>query len=162
MLTKKLIILLLLLPLLVIITWLEPGIEKPENSPLTQLQPHEINSIQISSEGRLIKLLRQNNHWVIQQPIQSKANSHRINELLGISQTKSYVSFPAEDNRLPEFGLKPAKVVLHLNKLEIQLGDIDPLQQRRYVKVGNRIHLIGDGFQHHLLAAPSAFTAPGE
>lgn len=163
MLTKRSLILLLLLPVLVAITWFKPGLEQPQTAALTPLLPDEINTIQISNHrGESIKLQRENGHWVMQQPISNKANSHRINELLGISQTPSHTSFNSKDRSLADYGLNPPHFVLQLNELKLQFGNIEPLYQRRYVKIGDQIHLIDDGFQHHLLAPASAFTATGE
>ncbi len=130
---------------------------------MTQLQPDKINTIQISnSRGKLIQLQRKEGHWVVLQPILGEANNHRVAELLGISQTPSHFSFAADDEKLAEYGLKPAPITLKLNELQLLFGDIDPVYQRRYVQIGRRIHLIDDGFQHHLLAPPSAFSRTGE
>jgi len=162
-LTKKPLILLLLLPLLIAITWFEPGLEQPKVVPLTQLQPAEITTIQISnSKGKLIRLQRENGGWVMQLPTPNRANQSRIDELLGISQTPSHTSFSSQNKKLSDYGLNPAHIVLQLNELKLQFGNIDPVYQRRYVKVGDTIHLIDDGFQHHLLAPTSAFSATGE
>ena len=163
MLTNKQRLLLLLLPLLIAITWFQPGLDRPQIHPLTQLQADRIDTIQISNNsGTLIKLQREHGGWMMQSPIAGEANNQRVNELLGISQTKSHLSFPAEDEKLAEYGLKPPHIVLQLNELQLLFGDNDPVYQRRYVKVAGQIHLIDDGFQHHLLAQPSAFSATGE
>ncbi|MCF6283348.1 MAG: DUF4340 domain-containing protein [Candidatus Polarisedimenticolaceae bacterium] len=163
MLINKQRLLLLLLPLLVAITWFQPGLDKPQIHPLTQLPADRINTIQIRKKsGTLIKLQRESGGWMMQSPTPGAANSQRINELLGISQTESHLSFPAEDEKLAEYGLSPPRIVLQLNELQLLFGDNDPVYQRRYVKVAGQIHLIDDGFQHHLLAKPSAFSATGE
>ncbi len=163
MLTRRYQFLLLLLPLLGLIVWLEPGLDKPKINALTPLQPNQIHTIQISNKrGKLIQLQRENSHWMMLQPTQGEANNHRVEELLGISQTPSHFSFAAEDDKLAEYGLKPAPITLKINELQLLFGDIDPVYQRRYVQIGNRIHLIDDGFQHHLLAPPAAFSGTGE
>lgn len=155
---RNLLLLLLLLPLLLLITWLEPGIERPVVQPLTSLQPNLVDRIIISdSSGRRIELKRRSDHWSMLQPTPGSANGERIKQLLGITRTRSHTSFRVDDEKLAEYGLKPAHLMLQLNELQLLFGDNDPVHQRRYVKIGDQVHLIDDGFQHHLLALPAAF-----
>ena len=41
----------------------------------------------------------------------------------------------------------------------LSFGDLDPIGQHRYVAIGEQVHLIGDGFQHHLIAGAENYVA---
>jgi hypothetical protein len=141
----------LILILLFCIWWLQPA----PLPPLTPLLPEQIERIQISDPaGRDIRLVKQANRWWLEQ---SPADNQRIEQLLGICTTPSLRRFPLPLERLPAFGLAPARIRLRLNELELAFGDTDPLHGWRYVRQGEQIHLIGDGFHHHLSAPAEAF-----
>lgn len=160
---KRNILLLLLVPLLLLILWLEPGIKPPVPQPLTSLHSNQVNLIAISDlSGRSMELERNKDRWVMRQPKQGAANSGRIEQLLGITQTFSHSHFPARNAKLSEFGLQPAQITLQLNGVRLLFGNNDPVYQRRYVKIGDMVHLIDDGFQHHLLAEADQFLVSEE
>ena len=158
---KHNLLLLLVVIALALLSWLRPGIEPPEPlKPLTSLQPTAVDSIQISDvSGRSIRLQKQAGEWQMIAPRLAPANNDRIQQLLGITITPVYSHFTAPLD-LTQYGLAPANIQLQLNQLTLTFGDIDPIYQRRYVLIDNRIHLIGDGFQHHLLADAEAFIQP--
>ena len=143
---------LLVLGLILWVWWLQP-LALP---PLTPLQPQQIERIRISdSAGRDIRLEKRAGHWWLEQ---APANAGRIEQLLGISTTPSLRRFPIPQRRLAEFGLAPPTLRLWLNDLELDFGTTDPINGWRYVLTGGQIHLIGDGFQHHLIAPASSFA----
>lgn len=158
---KRNLLLLLIVITLALLVWLRPGIAPPEPAiPLTTLQPSSVNHIQISdASGRSIQLQKQAERWRMIAPQPAPANHDRVRQLLGITTTPVHSHFPAPQD-LTQFGLAPAGIQLKLNQLTLTFGDIDPVYQRRYVLVDRRIHLIDDGFQHHLLAAAEAFIQP--
>ena len=145
-------ILLLLTALLALLFWWLQPVALPT---LTRLQPDQIQEIRISDlKGRDIQLHKTAEGWRLGQ---APANTARIRQLLGICATPSLQSFPAPRERLQEFGLNPPPIHLRLNRLELAFGGNDPINGWRYVRIGDVIHLIGDGFQHHLTAPESAF-----
>ncbi len=123
--------------------------------PLTSLQPDQIHSIRITDPaGRDIQLNKTAGQWRLNQ---SAANTQRIEQLLGISTTLSLQRFPVPMERLGEFGLQPPGIRLWLNEIELDFGTTDPIRGWRYVQQGDQLHLIGDGFYHHLSAAKEAY-----
>jgi len=139
---------LLLLGLL--IWWLQPT----PLPPLTPLQAGQIERIRLLGKGREIDLRRHDGHWWLGD---RPANEGRIQQLLGIARTPSLRRIPVAQGRLAEFGLASPSIRLWLDGLELQFGDSDPINGWRYVRIGDQIHLIGDGFRHHLLAPPTAY-----
>ncbi|MEN8179061.1 MAG: hypothetical protein ABFS39_10620 [Pseudomonadota bacterium] len=129
---------------------------QPEAPPgLTDLRPEQVYRIQITDRsGGEILLTRQNGAWMLGE---TSADAERIEQLLGICSTPSLKHFPAPQGDLQQFGLAPPAILLRLNDLELAFGSNDPLNGWRYVQITDRIHLIGDGFHHHLSAASSEF-----
>ncbi|MDJ0806617.1 MAG: hypothetical protein QNJ78_07250 [Gammaproteobacteria bacterium] len=124
---------------------------------LTELHPEQIKQIVIKDRaGREIRLTRQSGGWLVNG---SPADTERIDQLLGLCHTPSLKRFPAPADNLQQFGLAPPMILLQLNDLILAFGSTDPVQGWRYVRIDNQIHLIGDGFHHHLTAAPSEYRA---
>ena len=142
----------LVLGLILWVWWLQPqGLP-----PLTLLQPQQVEHIRISDDtGRDIRLEKHAGHWWLEQ---APANEGRIEQLLGICSTPSLRRLQVPEQRLAEFGLAPPSLHLWLNDLELAFGTTDPINGWRYVLTGGQIHLIGDGFQHHLSASAAAFA----
>ena len=136
--------------LALLVWWLQPA----PWPPLTPLQAEQIHSIRLLGDGRDIHLQRHHGAWRLGQ---TPANAARVRQLLGIAQTPSLQRFPAPPEGLQAFGLQPPQCRLWLNDLELAFGGNDPVNGWRYVMLGAQRHLIGDGFQHHLSAPPSAF-----
>jgi hypothetical protein len=146
----NLVLLGLITALALLFWWLQPT----PLPALTNLQPEQIEEIRISdNKGRDLRLRKTASGWRLGQ---APANARRIHQLLGICTTPSLQRFPAPQ-RLEEFGLQPAAIRLQLNRLELAFGGNDPLNGWRYVLIEDQIHLIGDGFQHHLTAPEPAF-----
>jgi hypothetical protein len=101
------------------------------------------------------------------RPYEVAANEFLVARLLQIVDADSLESFPAPTEGLAEYGLDAPQATLELNTTSIQMGSTNPINHHRYLRIGDRIHLIQDRFPHHLLAAASAFVdlrlvPPGE
>jgi hypothetical protein len=155
--------LLVLVALLGAVAFYEPGLEKQDKAlpPLTRLHPSEIHSIRLSRAGKPeIVLEKQDGAWQMIEPRRGKANEEKIGQLLGIAMTKSHSHFPLPKERLSEFGLDSPSIQLQLNELKMGFGDSEPLQFRRYVRIGDQLHLISNGFHHHLTASANDYLKP--
>lgn len=126
---------------------------------LTGLLPERIIEISIERPGEpRIHLAQGADGWRIESPYQVPAQTERIGELVGIATTPVHRSMPknAGSERL---GLNAESLRLTLNGLVLKFGDVDPIGHHRYVAIGDQIHLIGDGFQHHLVAGAEEYVA---
>ena len=120
---------------------------------LSKLAAAEISHITISHGRDNLSMRLEQGQWLIDgQP----GLTSRIEQLLTISQTPSLNRFPAPSDLSP-FGLKNPAVVLQLNQERFSFGDIDPLNGWRYVLYNGMIHLIGNGYHHHLTAPLDAW-----
>ncbi len=132
---------------------------KDQNTTITSLLPDQITQIVIeNSKDPSIRLERKANGWMMTSPSMAKADDVMVSNLLEITRTKSIRRFSAPDN-LEEFGLDPPMAVLTLDQTRIEMGAIHPMNQRRYLRVGNMIHMINDRFPHLLQAGPEGYMA---
>ncbi len=148
--------------LLALAAWLLPERSPPrETVPLTTLKPGMIDSIRISNHRGEFLLERRATGWVMSQPYNVAANEFLIHKLLQITQADSLERFPVPTGRLVEFGLEPPQAVLDLGPVHMEMGGTDPINHRRYLRIGDTLHLIQDRFPHHLLAGAEAFVNLG-
>ncbi len=128
-------------------------------STLTGLDPDQIAEIVLDRPGEPeMRLARTPQGWRMQAPYEVTADARRVDQLVRIAATMVHRTLPnaPETGRL---GTDPGQVRLTLDGLELRVGDTDPVGERRYVAIGDRVHLIDDGFQHHLLAAAEDYVA---
>lgn len=128
--------------------------------PLTGLDPAQINRIRISNNnGPAFTLARQGKGWQMLSPYKVAANVPRINILLDIVSTPSFERFPLPRDRLAEFGLDKPRAELQLNDTTLIFGATHPYNYRRYVRIGDTLHLTNDLFPHHVQARAEAFIS---
>ncbi len=121
---------------------------------LTRLDPQRIGRITINDlQGREIELTRQQDRWMSGAQL---ADQQRVGQLLRICETPSLDRFEAPDDLSP-YGLDPAPLVMRLDDATLRFGNNDPLNGWRYVLYRGEVHLIADGFYHHLNAPPEAW-----
>jgi hypothetical protein len=141
----------LIIALLAAVIWWSQPSPLP---PLSQLTPQKITKVHIDGQARApVTLSFTGNQWLVgSQP----GRQSRIKQLLQICQTPSLSRFSAPESLAP-FGLEPPELVLQLNHERFIFGDLDPVNGWRYVLHNNVIHLIGNGFHHHLTAPLEAW-----
>jgi hypothetical protein len=145
---------------LVWVVWKEPGHEpKPPTVKLTALSPAAISKIVVTNHNGTITLTKQGETWRLSQPVEVAANGVRVDDVLGLLQTKSLSRFPAAGRDLSEYGLAKPAVKLRLNDTEILFGGLTPVDQQRYVKVGDTIHLIADRYMFELTGGAAAWVS---
>ncbi len=152
-----------LVAILAIAVWLTPD-ETTERAPppLTSLHPSNINRIRIANNnGPEFILERHQGEWRMTAPYQVAANTPRINILLDLVSTPSVERFPMPGGRLEEFGLDKPIAEVEFDGTLLVFGGTHPFNYRRYVRVGETLHLTNDLFPHHFLATAEAFVSHG-
>lgn len=153
--------LLVLIGILALLVIYEPGIEKAKEPPhLLSLKRDAVTHILIERSGQKSVELQRDNQgkWRLLQPLDIAASDFRISSLLRITEQKSLGDYPADAKRLTRFGLDKPRVTLTLNKTtKVTFGNSTPLDQRRYVQLGDRIHLISDSLYYHLIGRYTTF-----
>ena len=139
--------------LLGVLLWLDGNRKEESYPPLTSLTPSDIGRVVIENEDRVIEQLRRSEEGWFSESLQAGVeDAEWIGHLLHIAELPSLQRFPAPDDLAP-FGLDRPRFRLRLDGTLLEWGGLEPLSQRRYVRVGDRIHLITDGYTHHLRAA---------
>jgi len=123
---------------------------------LTDVKADSINTITIRHNNRVINIEKNNAHWHITSPVDIAANDFRIGTILNLLNTVSHSEYAADSLDLEKYSLAPAKTSITFNKLQIDFGMINPINNYRYVKINNRVHLIDD--HHYPLLSSQAGT----
>ncbi len=143
-----------------LVAYLRPGHRPPPpKPPLTTLPVKDITRIRIARPGHeTIELQRSHGAWRITAPIRARADTMRVEGIEDAAGARSLARYPIARLKLGEVGLAPPKVRLRLNGRELDFGDTDPINQWRYVKVGDTVHLTGDTVYPFLTMPPTAFV----
>lgn len=145
--------LLLLTAGLLALLWFEPGLEKKIAEPVSDLDIATVQSATVLHDDEThVTLERKGDHWQMTHPEVAAVAGKRVDKLLHIATLPSLRHFTVAPDQLVEFGLDPPKYELLLDELRIQFGGVDPVTRARYIRTGNQVHLITDGYTHYLLA----------
>jgi hypothetical protein len=145
---------------LALVVYFHPGAKaaKPKVT-LTNFKPAAVKTIRIAQPDQpTVKLVRRHNNWRMIAPVKAPADSARITTLLGDLDEASAVQYPAAKKKLSKYGLKPPKLTLWINGKTLLFGATDPLHHRRYIKVGDTIHLVNDSLYYRLTGDPMQFA----
>ncbi len=128
-----------------------PEDQRSRESPrLTPMDSEAVRHIVIQRpglEGEL-RLDRDDDRWRVTLPGHETplpANDFKAEQIARIAEAEVHDRFPAEDDKLAEYGLDQPRARVRLNAVEIAFGASEPLRQRRYVLLDGQVHLI-DGY----------------
>jgi len=113
---------------------------------LTQLSADAITHIDIRHNQRHIELKKQDGKWRMLQPIDIDANSFRIDTILKMLNTVSHASYSAAELDQDKYGLSDSGTSISFNDVSIDFGIVNPINNYRYVRIGDSVHLIDDHF----------------
>lgn len=139
------------------VAFFEPGKIQPETKPLVVLDEKSLTSITLKNK-ETIALEKLNGHWSLTAPFKAPANEIRVRQLIDIAKSNSEARYPLDPNNLAPFELDKPKAVLTLGTARFAFGGTDPINMRRYVEVGDSLHLVSDDFFHHLTAAATDYV----
>lgn len=134
-----------------LVVWLKPGKQEPEKIPLAKIDTQSLSRVTLKNKDTVV-FEKQGGGWRLTAPFVAPANAIRVGQLLEIPKTTSEASYPVKPEDLAQFGLNPPQATLTLGDTVMQFGMTDPINQRRYVKLGDTLHLVEDNFYHHLTA----------
>jgi hypothetical protein len=153
--------LLLFIAILLVIVIYEPG-KEPIATPisLTPLKATTISHIHIKRlTGKDIELVKEaNGQWWMHNPYHLPANEFRVQALLRLAETESLSRHTLDRFQPATYGLdRPRAIVTFDRNTQISFGDTEPLQQRRYVQIGDQLHTIADTFYYQTAASPTIY-----
>ena len=139
-------VLLVLVIALVVIVYSSTDEHTDHVTLLTTLSPDAITDIRIHHNQHETVLHKQDDGWKMTQPISIDANGFRINTLLKLLTATSQADYAVAGLDLAQFGLEKPTTSIRFNAFEIAFGISNPVNGLRYVRVGERVHLIDDSF----------------
>jgi len=136
----------------------EPGIEAPtETQAITTLRVDDVHRMHVNRPLRddLVLVRRSPGNWIIDRPAPLPAEDFKIRALARLAEQKPVRSYPAADMDLATLQLSPPYATIFLNDTPVEFGNLEPIDDLRYVRVGERVHLIPDNY---LPLMESSFT----
>jgi hypothetical protein len=130
---------------------LEPGKEEPRAVRLTEMDENAVERIELRNKENIV-FEKSDEHWRLSAPFAAPANDMRVRQLLDIAHAESVARYPLAPEDLARFELDKPKAVLNLGSVKLTFGGAEPIDMRRYVQIGDTLHLANDDFFHHLIA----------
>lgn len=162
-------ILFIIVIILSLIAWFQPGLQQTVIHYLSSLKAKEINTIILERKDiGSIELIKQKNGWFLKEPYQIPANPQRVNTISALAQKRSYSQFQSSDSDLQRYHLDKPLVSIWLNETKLTLGNEDPINRQRYamnindnIRSGNNtVHLINGVIFYQLRANLDTFVSP--
>jgi len=171
-------VLLFTIVVLGITVWLDPFAPTlPEQHALTRIDRTSIIGVSLIKDGETaFRLEKQQTSvesgWQLTKPLKIPANPLKVNQLLNILSTNSLRQYRIKSDNLAKLGLdKPAWQIVfdisdHTNgessssssnkadNILISFGKTESISQRRYVRVGDTVHLINDRVSQFNFGSP--------
>ncbi len=128
----------------------------PDYPRVTTLDARLVHHIVLSRGGTLVvELERADAGWRLVSPRRAIANDQVVGELLGLLSARSFRRLPATRDTA-RYGLRPPAAIVRFDDTELAFGGVEPVNHKRYVLGGGRIHLIHDRYARLVLASRAA------
>ena len=150
-------VLLISVSILAGVAFFEPGKTRTESHPIAVIDEKALTQISLKNRDSM-RFEKLNGHWSLTTPFKAPANEIRIRQLMDIAKSNSEANYPADPNNRIPFELDKPKAVLTLGATVFSFGGTDPINMRRYVEVGDTLHLVNDNFFHHLTAQATDYV----
>ncbi|ROR34274.1 uncharacterized protein DUF4340 [Inmirania thermothiophila] len=134
---------------------------EPPAPPLAAVQRDAVRRIEIvRGDDTLLVERDEGGRWWLAGTPRLPADGAKVESVLGLAATPSEQRYPVADLDLTQFGLDPPRVTLRLGEAELALGDAEPISGRRYIRVGDTLHLVSTGVFATLTAGRDAWISP--
>lgn len=147
--------------MLILVAYFEPGIDDQAETPaITTLKKDQLHRIHLNRPVRndlvLVKTATQG--WVIEHRPELPADDYQVNALQRLAEQKAVRSYAASELDLAQLQLDPPYATAILNDTAIEFGNLEPLQELRYVRVADQVHLIPDLYLQLIEASYTQFV----
>ena len=156
--------LLLLLATVILATFLATTKQDKQNiitPTLSNISPNSIEHIGIEQHGKeTVTFSKNNNRWQVNTFTRLDANPARMNAILQLLQTPSFAQLDIDTLELSSPLLQTPEITLRLDHHRFSFGNTEPIDDLRYVRFNNTIHLVEDKLYHLLRQDPLFFVNP--
>lgn len=139
------------------VAFFKPGKQEPVSHPLLTLDTNALTRLTLQNKETLV-FDKKDGPWRLTAPFAAPVNQIRIGQLLEVAKAKSEADYPLKPQDLAQFGLDKPQASLTLGDTALEFGGTDPINLRRYVKLGDTLHLVEDNFFHHLTAPATDYV----
>ncbi len=156
-------LLLLAIVILGLIARYEPGIEAPaESQAITTIKADQVHRIHVNRPIRndLVFARGADKQWIMERDTPLPADGFKIRALARLAEQKPVRSYPVEEMNLADLQLDPPYASVIINDTSIEFGILEPINDLRYVRVTDQIHLIPDNHLQLMEAGFSQFVRP--
>ena len=132
--------------------------------PLTQIDPTSARRLEIRCAAvcRSRRFERRADGWRMLEPYDQPASAEAIAHLFAVTHAPMRTRLESHGHDPAKLGLAPPLVTLIVDDIEIAVGDEDPIEHDRYVRVGDVLARVPDRFSARLFEAPEGELAdPG-
>jgi len=95
--------------------------------------------------------------WLLAGDIALPADTFQVDTILALIDAKTDRFYPSTGVNLTDMGLVPPQASLKINDRTFVIGDVEPIDKRRYVLAGDTVFLLDDRYQHFINAGPYNF-----
>jgi len=136
--------------LLGLVVFYLPGLEEgPVAPPISDLSADSISSIRVTRKERMpLTFSKTASGWQLLQEQALPASEFQLRSLLGIPGTRPARSYPVSALDLGSAGLEPPQATLLLDDTLIIIGNSEPLERKRYIRLDDTVYLVNDIYQH--------------
>lgn len=128
--------------------------------PLTALDTAVVQRVEIRCRDCTTRRFeRDGAGWRMLEPYAQPANAEAVARLLGVLNATVRTRAKLSEYDAAKLGLAPAQFTLKYNDLTIEIGNEDPIEHDRYVRVGAELLRVPDRFSARLLEAPESELA---
>lgn len=149
--------LLALIAVLTAVAVLKPGKKEEPQPTLVAGELNSLNRVTLQNKDTLT-FEKKDGLWVLTAPFAAPVNQVRMRQLVEVGQAVSSARYPIKPEELAQFGLDRPQATLILGDTTLQFGNTDPINMRRYVRIGDTLHLVDDNFFHHLTASATDYV----
>ena len=130
--------------------------------PLTTLDPASVRQIEIRCHDcQTRRFERAADGWRMLEPYAQAANAEAVARLLAVTHASVRTRAPMREYDPAKLGLAPAQFTLRFDGVTIEIGNEDPIEHDRYVRMGEELLRVPDRFSARLLESPeSELAAP--
>ena len=154
------ILLIVAVVILTLVARFEPGIDDtPPTHTLTSLRADTVQTIRINRPLRNdLVLTRTADGWLIDREPALPADGFQVRALLKLVERAAVRSYPVAELELSRLALDPPYASVKLDDTTIDFGSLEPLEELRYGRVADQVHLVRDMYQHLIEADYTQFV----
>jgi hypothetical protein len=128
--------------------------------PLMDLNPDHVQRVEIRCRDcQTRRFERDASGWRMLEPYAAMAKAESVQHLLAVARAPVRTRAKFADYDAAKLGLAPAQFTLKFDQSVVEIGDEDPIEHDRYVKLGDELLRVPDRFSARLLESPESELA---